>query len=227
MNTLKRNQLIMLAMPLSLALPLVALAQNPGSPEPRTNEQTQASPATGQSAGREGDATKVSRTDADFLKEAALGGMLEVELGRLAMRNAGSDEVRRLGQQMIDDHSKSNQELKSLAQSEGVMLPSQLDPQHGKALQRMQKLSGADFDREYMKMMLEDHRKDIKAFNDEGHGGDDPEVKLFAMRTLATLRAHLATVESTLKIVDANAGRKPESAARPQPAAGQPEKGQQ
>jgi putative membrane protein len=128
---------------------------------------------------------------------------------------------------MIDDHGKSNQELKSLAQSEGVMLPSQLDPQHSKTLQRMQRLSGADFDREYMKMMLEDHRKDIKAFNDEGQGGDDPEVKLFAMRTLATLRAHLAMVETTLKTLEANAGRKPESATRPPPAAGQPEKGQQ
>jgi len=146
------------------------------------------------------------------MKEAAMGGMLEVELGRLAMQNADSEQVKQFGRQMVDDHGKGNEELKLLAQSEGVKLPSQLDPKHTKELQRLQRLSGADFDREYMKMMLDDHHKDIKAFNDEGQKGDDPEVKGFALRTLPTLRAHLTIAEHTLNALDAEGTRPSESA---------------
>jgi len=225
MNTFKLYNLPTLAMALSFALPIAALSQNQSSPPPGANEPVQARSVV-DPTNDANDATKPSRVDAGFMKEAAMGGMAEVELGRVALQNAGSDEVRRFGQQMIDDHGKGNEELKSLAKTEGVTLPTQLDAKHVRDMQRMQKLTGTQFDREYMKMMLEDHHKDIKAFTDEGFRGDDPEVKGFALRQLPVLNGHLVVVKHTLSALDGNAGRTSESAVRPD-AAGRSERPEQ
>jgi putative membrane protein len=216
MSTFKPTHLTMLAIALSLGLPVTALSQNQSSPPPGASDRRPAS-ATEPSNSDTNDATKPSRSDAAFMQEAAMDGMLEVELGRLALQNAASDEVKRFGQQMIDDHSKANDELKSLAQTEGVMLPTHLDSKHAKEVQRMQKLNGAQFDREYMKMMHEDHHHAIKMFTDEGFRGDDPEVKGFALRAVPTLNGHLEMVKQTLSELDPSSGRKAESAARPEP----------
>jgi putative membrane protein len=123
---------------------------------------------------------------------------------------------------MVNDHGKANEELKTLAAAEGVTLPTQLDSKHTKELQRLQKLVGPEFDREYMKLMLEDHKKDIKAFQHEAQKGDDPEVKGFAQRTLPTLRAHLSMVEQTLSALGERRGQPADSAARTDPATGRP-----
>jgi len=224
MSTFKPTQLTMLAIALSLGLPMTALSQNQSSPPPGASERRAS--ATELSNPDTNDATKPSRSDAAFMQEAAMDGMLEVELGRLAVQNAASDEVKRFGQQMIDDHNNANEELKSLAQTEGVTLATHLDSKHAKELQRMQKLNGAQFDREYLKMMHEDHHKAIKLFTDEGFRGDDPEVKGFALRALPTLNGHLTMVKQTLSELDAGTGRKSESAARPD-SGPRPEKRQQ
>ncbi len=227
MSTFKRTSMTKLAIALALALPLGAPAQNQNPASAGTNAQRSDQSVPDQRRqDAAADSTKPSQSDVKFMKEAAMGGMLEVELGRVAMQNASSEQVKQFGKQMVDDHGKGNEDLKSLADLEGVKLPSQLDPKHARELQRMQQLKGADFDREYMKMMLEDHKKDIKAFNDEGQRGDDPEVKGFALRTLPTLRAHLTIVEHTLASLDANDRRKSDSATQPDPATGRPGKTQ-
>jgi len=170
------------------------------------------------------DATKPSRSDIKFMKEAAQGGMLEVKLGRIAMQNAASPEVRQFGERMVADHGKGNDELKSLARSENVALPDQSGADHEKEIQRLEKLSGPDFDREYMKMMVADHHKDIRAFEHEAQRGDDPEVKAFAAKTLPTLREHLSMAERARNAVahagTDKAGKAQESASRPEPSAG-------
>ena len=91
----------------------------------------------------------------------------------MAMQNAGSDQVRRFGQRMVDDHGKGNSELMSLAQQEGVSLPNELDAKHRKEVQRLQKLTGAEFDRAYMKRMMADHKKDISAFQRASDKGQE------------------------------------------------------
>ena len=178
MRKFSANDLTKLAMALSLALPLAAAAQN-------------------QSTTGAADTTKPSHSDTKFMQEVAIDGMQEVELGRLATQNAASDKVKQFGQRMMDDHGKANDALKSLAQAEGVTLPTQLDSKHEKEIQRLQKLTGAEFDREYMKMMVSDHRKDIREFEHEARRGEDPEVKAFAEKALPTLREHLNMAEQT------------------------------
>jgi putative membrane protein len=104
------------------------------------------------------------KTDEDFLKEAANGGLMEVELGKYAEEYAGNPRVKKFGAMMVRDHSKANEELKSLAISKNVELPAALDDSHKNMLFEMMQVKGEDFDKAYIKNMLDDHEKDVDKF---------------------------------------------------------------
>ncbi len=144
-----------------------------------------------QSGGQAGAATGVSNADRKFAMEAAMGGMTEVELGRLATERGASDAVKQFGQRMVDDHSKANDDLKQWATTAGVTLPTALDAKHQAVVARMSRLSGAAFDRAYAKDMLKDHVKDVALFQREADHGADAGLKSFASSTLPTLQEHL------------------------------------
>ena len=133
--------------------------------------------------------------------------MAEVELGRIAVQNASSDQVRKFGQRMIDDHGKANDELKSLAGNKDVTVPSELDHKHAKEVKHMQTLSGKEFDRAYMKMMVADHEKDVSEFKQESQKGKDGDVKGFAKKTLPTLKEHLSLARQTRNAVVGTSGK--------------------
>jgi putative membrane protein len=133
--------------------------------------------------------------DMKFAMTAAMGGMEEVEMGRLAAEKGASDEVRQFGQRMVDDHTKANQELMQVASSKGMTLPATLDPKHQADMQRISALSGDAFDKAYVKMMVKDHKKDVGEFQKESMRGADPELKGFATRTLPTLQEHLQMIQ--------------------------------
>jgi putative membrane protein len=141
--------------------------------------------------GSSGNSAKPGMSDQKFMKEAAQGGMAEVELGRLAQQKASSDDVKKFGQRMVDDHSKANDKLKELANAKGVNLPQSLNAKDQATKDRLSKLSGEQFDKAYMTDMLKDHKKDISAFQSESNMGHDVDVKNFATQTLPTLRDHL------------------------------------
>ena len=138
----------------------------------------------------------VASSDRKFIKEAAEGGLAEVELGELALQKASSDEVKKFGQRMVDDHSKASDELKQVAGSKGVDLPTGLSAKDKATKERLSHMSGADFDKAYMQDMVKDHRKDVAEFQKESSSGSDPEVKQFASKTLPKLQEHLQTAES-------------------------------
>lgn len=133
--------------------------------------------------------------DHKFALEAAMGGMMEVELGKVAAEKGASDEVRQFGQRMVDDHSKANSELMQLASGKGMTLPAAPDAKHQAEMQKLSALSGEKFDKEYVKMMLKDHKKDVAAFEKEAAAGMDAELKSFAASTLPTLREHLQMIQ--------------------------------
>ena len=139
----------------------------------------------------EGSQAGMSSQDHKFIMEAAMGGMMEVELGRVATQRGTSDAVKQFGQRMVDDHSKANQELMTLASSKGMTLPAALDDKHQEQVTKLSGMSGAEFDRAYAKRMLSDHEKDVKAFERQSTRGGDPELRAFATRTLPTLQEHL------------------------------------
>src|SRR5947199_6279406 len=103
-------------------------------------------------------------SDKTFVKKAAEGGLAEVELVQLATQKASSDDVKKFGQRMVDDHGKANDQLKQIASSKGVDLPSEPSPKNKATKDRLSKLSGQQFDKAYMTDMLQDHKKDVAAF---------------------------------------------------------------
>jgi putative membrane protein len=153
----------------------------------RSNRNSSNQRATGEQTGM----TAMSSQDRNFLMDAAMGGMMEVELGQLAVQKGASEAVKQFGQRMVDDHSKANTELTSLATSKGVTLPTELDAKHKDQVTKMSGRTGAEFDREYGKLMVSDHSKDVSEFEKESTKGADPDLKAFASRTLPTLQEHL------------------------------------
>jgi putative membrane protein len=137
-------------------------------------------------------AQRVSFTSADrqFMMDAAYGGLAEVEIGRMAARKAQSRQVKLFAQKMVEDHARSNQELKTLAQNKNVTIPTELDATHVATKARLEKLSGAAFDRAYMREMVANHQKDASEFRKQSRSGQDPDLKAWAARTLPTLEQH-------------------------------------
>jgi|SRR5436309_11668860 putative membrane protein len=154
------------------------------------------SSSTSSSSAMSANASSVPATDKKFIREAAEGGMAEVELGKLATEKASSEDVKKFGERMVNDHSKANDELKQIASSKGVDLPSDLSVKDKMLKERLSKLSGDSFDKAYMQNMVKDHRKDVAEFSKESRSASDPEVKQFAGKTLPTLKEHLQKAES-------------------------------
>lgn len=136
----------------------------------------------------------VTGGDLAFMNEAAPGGMAEVELGRLAAKQAASKDVKAFAERMIADHSKAGEELKALARQKKVTLPPDVMPKHKEAIEKLSKLSGAEFDKAYVMEMVTDHEKDVTAFEATAKGAVDSDVKAFAEKTLPTLKMHLQMI---------------------------------
>jgi putative membrane protein len=156
-------------------------------------------------------ATGAKSADAKFAMDAAKGGMMEVELGKIAVAQASSPDVKQFGQRMVDDHSKANDELKQIASQKGITLPTSLDAAAKAKMDKMSKMSGAAFDKAYMRDMVEDHKKDVAEFKKESGSGQDADIKSFAGKTLPTLEDHLKMAQDTNSKV---AGAKAASASR-------------
>lgn len=156
----------------------------------------------------------LSRSERKFIEEAAKGGMAEVQLGKLAAEKAENAQVKQFGQRMVDDHGKANSQLKQLASAKNVSLPQEIDRSHQREYERLQKLSGAQFDREYMKHMVSDHKKDVKEFQKTAKSAKDPDVKNFAQTTLPTLEEHLRLAQTDEAAVNSSGSSKQRQASR-------------
>ena len=141
-----------------------------------------ASPAAAQSTGKTWDDT--------FMKDAAADGIAEIELAQLAVEKATRPEVKSYAQMLVDDHTKANEELKSLATQKNVTLPSEPKAAHKATKDRLSKLSGSSFDHAYMNAMVTDHQKAVALFSRESNSGSDPDAKAWAAKTLPTLQDH-------------------------------------
>jgi putative membrane protein len=143
--------------------------------------------------------------DASFIKKATMGGMAEVDLGQLASSKASDDKVKSFAQRMVTDHGKANNELKMLAASKQIEVPSALDSKHEATHARLNKLSGTAFDRAYVSDMLADHKKDVAEFMHQSNAATDPDVKAWVTKTLPTLQEHLKMIEEISKDVHVTA----------------------
>lgn len=159
------------------------------------------SPAWAQTGAAGGDtatsASPVAAADRQFVMQAASGGLAEVQLGGIAANKAANAEVKQFAQRMVQDHGKANDQLKSLAAQRNLKLPAEPDAEARDQVQKLSKLEGANFDREYMQYMVEDHERDVRKFQQEAEQGQDAGLKSFAQQTLPILQQHLELAHST------------------------------
>jgi putative membrane protein len=134
--------------------------------------------------------------DSSFIKDAAEGGMSEVELGQLAQQKATNPAVKELGAMMVRDHTAANDKLTAIAKAKQVDLPDGPSLMQKGSKAKLDMMSGDSFDKSYVKGMIDDHKADIKEFQKEATQGKDPEVKAFAAATLPTLKHHLQAIQS-------------------------------
>ena len=133
-----------------------------------------------------------------FITKAIEGNLAEVQLGQLAQQKGASDGVRNFGQQLATDHTAANQRATAVAGQMGVTPPSEPDKQQKAVYDRMSKLSGDAFDRQFVKHMVDDHKKDIAEYQKEAKRRNDPAAG-YASETLPTLQQHLQTAQSLAK----------------------------
>ncbi len=140
-----------------------------------------------------------TKADADFLVEAASGGMTAVQLGQLAQTNSLNREIKAFGDMMIKDHRKSREKLSTLATSKNMVLPDSISGHQQKIKERLGRKKGEAFDRAYISLMIDDHKKDIRAFRRAAENAADPEIRAFAMDQLPLLNSQLDTARNLQK----------------------------
>lgn len=143
--------------------------------------------------------TAQSKRDIRFAKCAAEDGMLEVQLGKLALAKATSNDVKMHAQHMIDDHGKANEELKVLAAKKNISLPTSVSEEKQKYERKLGKHDGTDFDKRYAKCMVHVHKKSLCKFKTQANRGDDDELKSWAQGKVPTLERHLKMWKETCK----------------------------
>jgi len=171
-----------------------AVAGQPPTPTEQPEKATAAKPAA-------------ANTDHTFVMKAAEVGLAEVELGQLAADKGSSDEVKKFGQRMVSDHTKANDELKSLAQQKNITLPNAVNAKDKATHDQLAKLTGAAFDRAYMQHMVTGHRAVANDFKKESTSGKDPDVKAWAGKTLPTIEEHLKMAQDANKAVGTSGKR--------------------
>lgn len=149
------------------------------------------------------------RTDANFMKQAAENGHAEIEASKMALQKSSNAEVKKFAQQMIDDHTKANQELMSLAASKNVDLPTEPSlVQKGKAKVMLDTADGEKFDQRYAASMgVDAHEDTLKMFREAARDAKDPEVKAWAAKTVPVLEHHLQMAKALNAQVQKKGGR--------------------
>jgi putative membrane protein len=152
-------------------------------------EETKTSPAPSASTSKSPATAALSDKDKAFMKDAAKGGQMEVDMGKMAEKQGKNADVKKFGTRMVTDHSKANNELMGIAKKKGVDL--------SKEKPSMKKLNDASFDKEYIDAMVKDHQEDLAAFQAEVKKGSDADVKAFASKGSEMIKKHLALAKST------------------------------
>jgi putative membrane protein len=151
--------------------------------------------------GQEGktDDKKEAPTGQTFVTQASAAGLAEVNLSRLAAERATRPEVKKFARQLLDEHTKANAELNKLADSKRLTPAPRMDAKHQAAFGQLAKLTGADFDQEYLSAMVKDHEEAIDLFERMSKDGTDKDLQALATKLLPTLKEHL---EMARKLAD-------------------------
>jgi putative membrane protein len=143
----------------------------------------------------------VSKADQDFVVNTANAGMTEIKAATIARQQGTDADVKKYAALMIKDHTAAADALKLVAAKKNLTLPADISPEMQQNVANLQKKTGKDFDMTYMKMMVDDHKKVISAFESESKNGSDADIRAFADNTLHTLRHHLDEAQKCEKMM--------------------------
>jgi len=156
-----------------------------------------AAPAYAQSVGKKTGANSalgVTPSTPDFVKEAAMSDMFEIQSSQLAEQKASDAGTKSFAQKMVADHTKTSSEVKSMVSSgklKGVELPTDMSSSQKSMLDNLKGLIGADFTKQYHSDQVSGHKDAVSLFERYGKGGDNPDLKQWVNKTLPTLQTHL------------------------------------
>ncbi|MGI8989578.1 MAG: DUF4142 domain-containing protein [Bryobacteraceae bacterium] len=180
---------------------------NSGLPRTDSSNATSTDPVTPGGPGFTGNPTSRNPYDApadkisdrQFIERAVMRGLAQIEIGKLAMDKASKDSVKLFAKTLVDDHAKVNRRLARIAGKQGYAVPGSLDPRHQARLDKLAKLSGAEFDRAYLKDQSKSQERDVQAFEWESQSGTDGALKAFALKTLPEMQEHLKAIKALSK----------------------------
>lgn len=138
----------------------------------------------------------VDKADAEFATKAAVGGMAEVALGKLALEKSANAKIKEFATMMVSDHGKANQALIALAKVKNITLPADVDDEHQKKMTELKSKTGADFDKAYVDAMVDGHKKTLTLMQNEAKDGKDADLKAFASKTTPVVETHLKMINS-------------------------------
>jgi predicted outer membrane protein len=177
--------------------PAVNGATQSGSTQSGMSQSGMSQSGQSGAAGATGSSSALTAADKKGLIDMATANMNEIAAGKIAVSKSQNADVKAYAQQMIDDHGKSLTEVQALAQTKGVTLPAEPDAKHKAMAAKLEKLSGADFDKEYMKNGgLADHKAVHATLMKDAKAAKDPDVKALATKTLPVVEQHLKSAQT-------------------------------
>jgi putative membrane protein len=148
----------------------------------------------------------LSPTTHDFVQEAAISDMLEIESSKLAEQRA-DDATNAFAKKMIADHTKTSEELAAVGSDPNTPLPTALDSSHQSKLEKLKGLTGDDFTKQYRDMQVTAHKNAVSLFERYAKGWDSEKLKSWAAKTLPDLQRQLEMAQALEKGGSASASR--------------------
>ncbi|RJR38362.1 MAG: DUF4142 domain-containing protein [Desulfobacteraceae bacterium] len=126
-----------------------------------------------------------------FMQEASVLGVASVKLGQIALQRSSTEEVKQFAQTVIDDYVVAGQQIRNIAEKKEIILHTEPDEEDESTADRLSRMKGSAFDRQYISIVLRDHQKGVDRFKVQAIQGRDSELKAFAERNLPVLQQHL------------------------------------
>jgi putative membrane protein len=139
--------------------------------------------------------------DDNFLIKAAEGDHVEIEAGKLADKHAASPHVKEFAQRLVQDHQKNYDKLAALIKGRKIAIVSGTEKGNREEIDRLSKLQGAEFDREFIRWTVASHQKTIALFENQAKNGKNGDVRSFASESLPAIREHLKRAEELAKSI--------------------------
>lgn len=136
----------------------------------------------------------VTNADAKFATAAANGGMAEVALAKLALQKTANPQIKQFATMMVADHGKANTELMGIAKTKNIILPPIVGTDNQKKMDDLSKMTGKDFDKDYVSTMIDGHKNTLSLMQDEAKDGKDADLKAFAAKTAPVVQTHLDAI---------------------------------